>query len=131
MSSRSPNTLVLFAGVSRRTPTTCDLLKAGRLGAKSAMSSLSRCAEGIIAESTAAATKRLGGRALELIPSSRPGRFGLRRIPWRKARRKAKVPPPSVLAMIEMARSVIQRLAKGAQITKRSQLRGLHPRELA
>ena len=60
--------------------TICDLPKPARSAVRSAMSSPSPCVEDTIARSTAAATKRLGGRAPDLIRSSRPGRFGLRRV---------------------------------------------------
>ena len=45
-SDRSPNTPVSFAGVNRRTPTTCDLPKAAPSDARSVTSSPSRCVGG-------------------------------------------------------------------------------------
>ncbi len=69
-----------FAAGSLRMPTICASRKAGRSGARSAMSSRSRCAEDIIARFTAAATKPPGGKPQALIRPSQPGCCGWKRI---------------------------------------------------
>ena len=61
-------------------PTTCALRKAVHLDARSAMSSPSRCAAGIIASSTATAMKPNGGAKPLSIHSPLPGACGLRPI---------------------------------------------------
>ena len=79
-SDRSPNTPVSFAGVNRRTPTTCDLPKDAPWAARSVMSSPSRCVGGTIARFIATATRQTGGGKRGLTRWSRPGRCGWRPI---------------------------------------------------
>jgi hypothetical protein len=81
-----PSSLVWFAVGGPRIPTIRALPRAGRSGARSAMSSPCPYAEGTIARCTAVAMKLHGGRMPGLIRPSPPARCGLRRIRWRQVR---------------------------------------------
>src|SRR4029079_1590105 len=98
-----------------------------RSAARSAMNSRYRSAAGIIARSTAVATKRHGGKRLALIRSPPPARSGCRPIRFRQAprRQSCETHAPERL-LVSPTRG---RPPRAARITKRSQFR-LFPDDL-